>query len=87
MLNFRVQDMTCGHCIRAITAAVQSVDADAVLQIDLTTHAVRIESANASAESFRESIVTAGYTPELATATPMAGAASCTSASRKWCCG
>ena len=75
------------HLVKAITAAVQSVDAGAVLEVDLAAHAVRIESANASAESLQRAIVTAGYTPELATAAPIAGAESGTSASRRCCCG
>jgi copper chaperone len=87
MLTFRVQDMTCGHCVRAITAAVQSVDTDAVLEFDLAAHEVRVESANASAESLLGVIKTAGYTPELATAKPIASVDSCASTSRKCCCG
>jgi uncharacterized protein (DUF302 family) len=33
MIAFEVSDMTCGHCVAAITCAVQAVDRDARVQI------------------------------------------------------
>lgn len=36
--------MTCGHCVRTVTAAVQRVDAEARVEVDLAEHRVRIES-------------------------------------------
>ena len=44
MIELTLPTMTCGHCVKAVTAAVQQVDAAAKLQIDLPTHQVRIES-------------------------------------------
>ena len=44
MIELTLPTMTCGHCVKAVTAAVQQVDAAAKLQIDLPTHRVRIES-------------------------------------------
>ena len=35
MITFEVKDMTCGHCIKAITQAVLTVDSTAKVQIDL----------------------------------------------------
>jgi copper chaperone len=32
--NFQVQGMTCGHCERAVTQAVQRVDPAAEVKID-----------------------------------------------------
>ena len=35
MLTFEVKDMTCGHCVGAITKAVEAADPGARVQIDL----------------------------------------------------
>jgi copper chaperone len=43
-----------------VTAAVQRVDAQARLQIDLPTHKVRIDSAQ-DAEAFRRVLADEGY--------------------------
>jgi copper chaperone len=87
MLTFQVQDMTCGHCVKAITSAVRGVDADAVLDFDLAAHQVRIESVTAGVEALRAAMVSAGYTAALSTAAPSAKAGPCASASRQCCCG
>lgn len=63
MIAFHVPDMTCGHCIKSITQAVQAVDPQARLQIDLATHAVQIEPGSADAGQLRAAIAEAGYTP------------------------
>jgi copper chaperone len=52
--------MTCGHCVKTVTAAVQQVDAQAKLEIDLPTHRVRIESAK-SASEFEHALAEEGY--------------------------
>lgn len=63
MIAFEVQDMTCGHCVSAITQAVKAVDAGAELRIDLASHRVDIVSSRADAESLGAAIRDAGYTP------------------------
>jgi copper chaperone len=68
MIAFEVQDMTCGHCARAITQAVQAVDPQAQVRIDLTTHRVAIEAAQADASALGDAIREAGYTPVATTA-------------------
>ncbi len=52
--------MTCGHCVKTVTAVVQQVDAQARLQIDLPTHQVRIESSHA-ADEFERALAEEGY--------------------------
>ena len=64
MIEFQVNDMTCGHCVKAITQAVADVDAAAKVDIDLPTHRVRIDGNN-DAEALRAAIAEAGYTPVL----------------------
>ena len=63
MITIEVQDMSCSHCVGAITRAVKGVDQDATLQVDLATHRVQIEPAAANAEQLVEAIRDAGYTP------------------------
>lgn len=67
MTSFDVKDMTCGHCIKTITHAVQAVDPAAKVQIDLQAHRVEIESASTAAE-LSQAIVRAGYSPVVSSA-------------------
>jgi copper chaperone len=60
MIELTLPTMTCGHCVKAVTAAVQQVDAAARLQIDLPTHLVRIESTR-PADEFRRVLADEGY--------------------------
>lgn len=63
MMAFEVNDMTCGHCVGAITQALKATDEDAKVRIDLATHRVEVESASASAAALAHAIEDAGYTP------------------------
>lgn len=63
MITFDVQDMSCGHCVRAITQAVQAADPGAQVQVDLATHRVQVQPAAADAQVLRAAIEEAGYTP------------------------
>lgn len=83
MVTFEVNDMTCGHCVSAITKAVAFVDPGAKVQIDLASHRVQIEPATSSADALSDAIKVAGYTP-VAVAGAMAQAVK--AAPRKGCC-
>ena len=63
MTTFQVDDMTCGHCISAITKAVRGVDPSASVSIDLATHRVDIGSTQTDAAKLSSAIEEAGYTP------------------------
>ena len=65
MKNFRVPDMTCSGCIRAITNAVKDADPTAVVAADLDTQLVHIDSALA-ADVLTAALRDAGFTPEPA---------------------
>ena len=84
MITFEVKDMTCGHCIKAITQAVLTVDSTAKVQIDLSTHRVQIESASAETE-LSHAIVKAGYSPIAKTA-EQGSSAPLKTTSRRCCC-
>lgn len=61
MLTFQVQDMSCGHCVRAIKAAVRELDAGAAVDVDLARHLVRVQSGRLDASLVREALARAGY--------------------------
>ena len=58
-----VQGMTCGHCERAVTNAVKSVDPQAAVRVDLATGTVEIESAQPR-DAFAAAIIEEGYSVE-----------------------
>ncbi len=63
MQAFRVDDMTCGHCVSTITKAIRGADKDAKVTIDLARHLVMVEPAEADAQELSDAITEAGYTP------------------------
>ena len=63
MIAFKVDDMTCGHCVQTITQAVKGADAGATLRIDLASHRVEIDSTQVDARRLHDAIADAGYTP------------------------
>lgn len=65
MITFDVNDMTCGHCASAITQAVNAVDKDAGVRIDLRTRQVQIDPVEAHADELLKAIQEAGYTPRI----------------------
>jgi copper chaperone len=60
MIELTLPTMTCGHCVKTVTATVQQVDAAAQVQIDLPTHRVRIESTRPAAD-FAKALAEEGY--------------------------
>lgn len=58
--RFDVQGMTCNHCVRAVTEAVQRVDAQARVDIDLARGTVDVDS-TAARERLAEAIREEGY--------------------------
>lgn len=53
-MQFHIENMTCGGCVRGVTRAIQSVDPGAEVTADLTTHKVEVTS-----QAPREKLVTA----------------------------
>lgn len=62
MLAFEVNDMTCGHCAGTIAKALNGMDAEAKVFIDLVRHLVTVEAATAPADALANAIREAGYT-------------------------
>jgi copper chaperone len=67
MLHFELPDMTCGHCVKAVTAAIQGVDPTAQVQADVARHQVHVVS-TAAVERLAAALTDAGYTPAPAAA-------------------
>lgn len=60
MVELRVDQMTCGHCVRAVTQAVRSVDPEAKVEVDLGSKRVRVEGVGSAHELVR-ALEAAGY--------------------------
>ena len=60
MLELQVENMSCGHCVGAVTRAVLAVDPHAVVAVDLAAKKVAIES-SALPAALSAAIVDAGY--------------------------
>lgn len=63
MLNFDVQDMSCGHCVTSITRAVQAADPKAQVEVDLARRRVQVQPVQADAATVQQAIAGAGFTP------------------------
>ncbi len=57
---FTVQGMTCGHCSNAVTQAVQALDAQAQVKVDLADKRVSVQS-QLAAEQILAAIREEGY--------------------------
>ncbi|HEY4541984.1 MAG TPA: heavy-metal-associated domain-containing protein [Noviherbaspirillum sp.] len=60
MIELDVQNMTCGGCARHVTKSVQSLDANARVDVDLAAKKVRVESA-VDANAIAAAIAEEGY--------------------------
>lgn len=65
MQVFSVQGMSCGHCVRAITQALQAKDPAAEVRVDLGAKEVGVQS-RLSADEVIGLISEEGYTVQLA---------------------
>ncbi|MBK6852550.1 MAG: heavy-metal-associated domain-containing protein [Burkholderiales bacterium] len=62
MVEFKLPDMTCGHCAATVKRTVQALDASAQVDVDLPTHMVRIET-SADEAALRAALTEEGYAP------------------------
>lgn len=61
-LSYVVPDMSCAHCVAAITNAVKTVAPDASVDVDLATHHVTVTGTDEHGR-IDAAIRDAGYTP------------------------
>jgi copper chaperone len=62
VIEFKLPDMTCGHCAARVTKALQAEDPAALVTIDLQAKAVRIDSQH-DAKALAAALAEAGYAP------------------------
>lgn len=60
MYELQVENMSCGHCVAAVTKAVKSLDGNARVDVDLAGKAVKVES-SAALDAVKAAIADAGY--------------------------
>ena len=65
MQVFNVQGMTCAHCVRAVTNAIQEQAPTAQVQVDLAKGEVKVQS-ELPAEQLIGLMVKEGYSAKLA---------------------
>ncbi|MDH5211771.1 MAG: heavy-metal-associated domain-containing protein, partial [Betaproteobacteria bacterium] len=59
MIELRVEGMTCGHCVSAVTRAVKAVDPEAEVEVDLGRGRVRV-AGRSTADVLGKAITEAG---------------------------
>jgi copper chaperone len=60
MIEFKVPDMSCGHCASVITQTVKQVDPQAKVEIDLPSHTVKVDSVQ-DRPALAQALAEAGY--------------------------
>ena len=62
MIELMLPTMTCGHCVGVVTKAIQLVDPQAQVEVDLADHRVRVQTRQ-SREAIVSALGEAGYEP------------------------
>lgn len=65
MLRLKVAGMSCGHCVGAVTRAVQTVDPRAEVKVDLAAGTVDVRT-TADPAAISDAITEAGYAARVA---------------------
>lgn len=60
MQTIKVEGMTCGHCVRAVTDAVRTIDPGAKIDVNLGAGSV-ITDSEAQLDKLADAIRSAGY--------------------------
>ena len=59
-IDLTLPAMTCGHCVKTVTAAAQRLDPAALVQADLATHRVTVQT-SAPREALVKALADEGY--------------------------
>jgi copper chaperone len=60
MYELKVEGMSCGHCVSAVTKSVQAIDAAAKVEVDLSQQKVLVNS-GARLDEIKAALEDAGY--------------------------
>jgi copper ion binding protein len=63
-LALTVPDISCDHCVNAITGEVRQVDGVSAVQVDLDTKSVQVRGDAFDPDAVRAAVVEAGYEPQ-----------------------
>jgi copper chaperone len=61
MAEFKVEGMSCQHCVAAVTRSIHEIDSAAQVQVDLEQGSVVVASTK-GIDALKEAIDEAGYT-------------------------
>lgn len=61
MIVLQVSGMSCQHCVKAISQAIHQHDAQAEVQIDLSTQTIRIANSQLQPEQLKVIVAEEGY--------------------------
>ncbi|NYT25874.1 heavy-metal-associated domain-containing protein [Alcaligenaceae bacterium] len=64
-MQFHIENMTCGGCVRGVTKAIQSVDPQAQINADPPTRKLEVNT-SASREQIEAALLDAGFPPKAA---------------------
>lgn len=62
MIEFRLPDMTCGHCASMVTQTLKLADPACQVGVDLAAKTVRVQSTE-DRQTLAQALTEAGYTP------------------------
>lgn len=62
MLEFKLPDMTCGHCASTVTKTVKQVDPEAKVEVELGSKTLRVDGAQERGRLV-QALTEAGYPP------------------------
>ena len=63
VLELTLPTMTCGHCVGVVTKAIKQADPQALVEIDLASHRVRVQTTEGR-ETIAAALAEAGYVPD-----------------------
>lgn len=63
-MKFRIDNMTCGGCARSVTATIKELDQNAIVNIDVESKLVEVES-NVSEQEIIDALQEDGFPPAL----------------------
>lgn len=61
-MQFHIENMTCGGCVRSVTKTIQSIDPEAQVTANLDTHDVEVKT-SAPREKLAAALADVGYAP------------------------
>lgn len=64
MIDYKVPDMTCGKCVNKITEALNQLDSEVEIDVDIASHRLSVISEKPEPD-IKAEIEKAGYSPTL----------------------